>query len=100
VFAFGFGARQVDNDFDLGLARQFARPADDEILGLAVEVALAERERVERVEKLGQLLHLDFDGWGGGFGHVSHSSNILSSPGPGGLIPVKAAPVPWIRDGS
>ena len=40
---------------------QLARPADDELFGVGIEIALAERRRVHRVEQLIELadVHLD-----------------------------------------
>jgi len=50
---------------ELGVARQVARPANDEILGGRVEVALPERRGVERVEELRQRAELQPDPFAG-----------------------------------
>jgi hypothetical protein len=41
--------------------RQIGRPADDEFLGSRVEIPLAERRGIDRVEELSQLCDADFD---------------------------------------
>ena len=41
--------------------RQFARPADHEFLGMRIEIALAERRGVERIEQLHDRAHADRD---------------------------------------
>ena len=49
------------------ISRELARPADDVFLRVLVEIPLAKRERIERVEQLGYFLdpHLN---------HVFHAS--------------------------
>jgi len=44
----------VDHELQLALARDVARPADDELLGDGVELALPERRGIEGVEELRQ----------------------------------------------
>jgi hypothetical protein len=41
--------------------RQVMRPADDELLGTRVEIALLERRWIDRVEELSQLRDADLD---------------------------------------
>ena len=56
-------------------------PADDEFLGVLVEIFLAERERVEAMKKLGKLLDANLDqlGSGGGDGSLMSASLELGA---------------------
>ena len=47
---------KMNDDPDLLIGGQFARPADDIILGLAIEIALAKWEWVERMKQLRDLV--------------------------------------------
>jgi len=52
----------MDDDSDRLIDGQFTRPADNEILRLAIEVALAKRKRIERVEKLNHFFDTYLNG--------------------------------------
>jgi hypothetical protein len=43
---------RVDNDLDWLMASEFARPTDDVLLGVFVEIPFAKRKWIERVEEL------------------------------------------------
>ena len=58
---------RVNNDLDWLISRKLARPADDVFLRVLVEVPLAKRERIERVEQLGYFLDPQLN-------HVLHAS--------------------------
>ena len=49
------------DDAQCVIARQLACPADDEFLRILVEIAVAERIGVERLEQLRHFLHSQFD---------------------------------------
>jgi len=44
--------RYMHDDLERLIARQLPRPADDEFLGVLVEILLAERERVEAMTRI------------------------------------------------
>jgi hypothetical protein len=51
----------MHDDLERLIARQLPRSADDEFLGVLVEILLAERERVEAMKKLGKLFDANLD---------------------------------------
>lgn len=66
----GLDRRRVDHDAQPPVARQLARPVDDAFLGVGIQIALAERERIQGVEELGDVLDPYLDRLGrAGAGH-------------------------------
>jgi hypothetical protein len=57
--------------------RQFPRPANDEILGMGIEIALAKWRGVERVEKLHERAHANRD-FVSGIRFASHNELFTS----------------------
>ena len=54
---------EVDQQFQLMIWRQFARPAHDEFFRISIEIAVNERRRVQRVEKLRKFAQAKTDGF-------------------------------------
>jgi len=52
---------EVDQQFQLMIWRQFARPAHDEFFRVSIEIAVNERRRVQRVEKLREFAQAKTD---------------------------------------
>jgi hypothetical protein len=55
----------VHDQLQLGRARGVARPVQDELRGLGVEVALPERRGIERLEQLPERAELQLDPFAG-----------------------------------
>ena len=55
------GCAQVHDQRQRRVGRRLARPVDDVVAGLRVEVALAKRRRVHRVEQLPQLAEVQLE---------------------------------------
>ena len=51
----------VNDDPERPVRRQFSGPADDIFLGLAVEILLAKRKRIKRMEELRDIIDADLD---------------------------------------
>ena len=58
------GTFEVNQQRQRRVTGKFASPPDDERLGPRVQVALAERRRIDRVEELSQFGDADFDDGG------------------------------------
>src|SRR3954463_7314486 len=73
-------------------ARRFSAPADDELLGAGVQVALAEWRGVHRVEKLLQLRDVNFDLHAARRNRPTSGSLILAHAR---LLPCRRLSTPW-----
>jgi hypothetical protein len=51
----------VDDELQFVLAGMFARPAHDELLGVAIQIPFMEGRGIHRVEELTQLIQLQFN---------------------------------------
>jgi hypothetical protein len=54
--------RQIHDDAQRAITRQFSGPADNELFRLLVEISLAKRKWVQRVKELRDVLDPEFDG--------------------------------------
>src|SRR5919106_3851576 len=65
LFGLRFALGSVDNNGDRLVGIELARPANDIVLGVLVEIAFAKRVWIEAVEELGDLVDakLDCFGW-------------------------------------
>ena len=54
--------RQMHDDAQRALTRQFSGPADNELFRLFVKISLAKRKWVQRVKELGDVLDPELDG--------------------------------------
>ena len=51
----------MDHQLETVALRQLVRPADDELLGILVEITVKERRGIHRIEQLGEIAQLQID---------------------------------------
>ena len=93
---------QDDAEPEIGIAFMFAGPAEDELFGVMVEVALVEGRRIHGVEELADVAEAQFDQAGGSrVGHKGRGPPKASRKKRARFSRISFdSPAPWLAPGT